>query len=233
MKPGDSQSVENLFNDLAPSYDLFNDLLSFGLHRVWKRQLLTWMQPIAGENWLDVCCGTGDLALSLARFVRPGGTVLGIDSAAKTLEIAKKRAKKKPWLPLSWMQGDALDTGLPDNHFDGAVMAFGLRNIVNPIDGLKELHRILKPDARAGILDFNPLIKNSLQGRFQTFYLRQVVVPLAAQAGFRDHYSYLEESLRVFPQGSTQESLALEAGFKKACHRTLAAGQMGALLIHN
>ena len=112
----------------------------------------------------------------------------------------KKRAKKKPWLPLSWMQGDALDTGLPDNHFDGAVMAYGLRNLSNYKAGLRELHRLLKPGGRAGILDFNQLGDGSIREKFQKFYLRKIVVPIASKAGLREHYAYLEKSLNQFPK---------------------------------
>ena len=76
VKPGDSEAVEQLFNDVAPRYDRLNDLLSLGLHRQWKRQLLAWLRPATGERWLDLCCGTGDLSLALARTVRPGGAVV-------------------------------------------------------------------------------------------------------------------------------------------------------------
>ena len=172
MRPGDPLAVENLFNDVAARYDLLNDLLSLGLHRVWKRQVLVWLAPNPGENWLDLCCGTGDMALALARRLRPGGFVFGIDSALEPLNVALKRAKREPWLSLSFIQKDVLETGLPANSFDGAVMAYGLRNLSNPSEGLKELHRLLKPGARAGLLDFNQLGKNSFQARFQKLYLR-------------------------------------------------------------
>ena len=95
MKPGKPLEIENLFNDIAPDYDRLNDLLSLGLHRLWKRQLLSWLAPVSGEKWLDVCCGTGDLALILADKVSPSGTVIGIDSAIGILDLAKKRMKEK------------------------------------------------------------------------------------------------------------------------------------------
>ncbi len=231
MKHPEPNSVENLFNSVAPNYDYLNDLLSFGLHRVWKRQLLLWLDPGQGQYWLDLCCGTGDLAIDLARLVRPGGSVLGVDSAEQTLVLARSRAMKVSWLPINWMRGDALDTGLPSNEFDGAVMAYGLRNLSDPLAGLVELRRLLRPGARAGVLDFNPKVDGSLGARFQQFYLRNFVVPVAANSGLESQYAYLEESLKRFPAGAVQVKLAIEAGFLEAYHRPLAVGQMGALLL--
>ena len=103
MKPRDSAAVEQLFNSVAPSYDRLNDLLSLGLHRQWKRQLLSWLSPKPGERWLDLCCGTGDLAIALARKLRPEGSVLGLDAAAATLALAAERASNEPWLPVQWV----------------------------------------------------------------------------------------------------------------------------------
>ncbi|MFM7754434.1 MAG: class I SAM-dependent methyltransferase, partial [Cyanobium sp.] len=91
FSPGDPAEVRRLFDQIAPRYDQLNDLLSLGLHRLWKRQALAWIQPAAGQHLLDLCCGTGDLALLLAARVRPGGTVLGLDAAAEPLEIAAAR----------------------------------------------------------------------------------------------------------------------------------------------
>ncbi len=231
MRPGDPQAVENLFNEVAPNYDRLNDLLSLGLHRIWKRQLLAWLAPLPGEKWLDLCCGTGDIALALAHRVSPFGTVLGVDSAIEPLSLAKKRSLEAPCLPVAWVHADALNTGLNTQDFDGAVMAYGLRNLADPKAGLKELHRLLKPGARAGILDFNQLPDKSIRSRFQKFYLRKIVVPIAAKFGLREQYVYLEESLKRFPMGHVQVDLAKEVGFSEAKHEFLAAGLMGALLL--
>ena len=129
MIPGDPRAVEQLFDVVAPSYDMLNDLFSFGLHRIWKTRLLDWVCPTKGEYWIDLCCGTGDLSLSLARRVGPSGAVIGLDAAIKPLALAKRRAAKEPWLELSWIQADALETGLPSEEFDGVAMAYGLVSI--------------------------------------------------------------------------------------------------------
>lgn len=240
LKPGDPEAVTALFETIAPRYDALNDLLSLGLHRLWKREAVLWIQPRPGQRLLDLCCGTGDLALLLAERVRPGGQVLGLDAAAEPLRLAAERSRTRPWLAVQWRQGDALATGLEDGWAEGAVMAYGLRNLQDPGAGLRELRRLLRPGARAAVLDFNrhdpdtqpagwPRQRTELALRFQQLYLRRLVVPLADLAGIRTQYAYLEKSLETFPAGPAQERLALEAGFAEARHRPLAGGQMGLL----
>jgi demethylmenaquinone methyltransferase/2-methoxy-6-polyprenyl-1,4-benzoquinol methylase len=233
VKPGEPEAVRELFETIAPRYDQLNDLLSLGLHRLWKRRAVLWLSPQPGQRLLDLCCGTGDLALLLAARVRPGGTVLGLDAAAAPLELARRRAARQPWLPVRWQQGDALATGLPDGGFDGAVMAFGLRNLADPGAGLRELRRLLRPGARAAVLDFNRPDPSRAAGGviagFQRLYLRGVVVPAARAFDLPEQYAYLEASLERFPIAAEQEALAREAGFSGARHRPLAAGLMGLL----
>jgi len=230
IRPGDPEQVRDLFDQIAPAYDCLNDTLSLGLHRLWKRQAVAWLAPSPGQRLLDLCCGTGDLALVLAQKVRTGGLVLGLDAAEAPLGQARRRAANQPWLPLEFRQGDAQATGLAAGWADGAVMAYGLRNLQDPAAGLQELRRLLKPGARAAVLDFNrPADGAGFTAGFQRFYLRQLVVPLARRAGLEPQYAYLEESLRRFPTGAQQEQLAAAAGFALARHRRLAAGQMGLL----
>ena len=233
MSAADPAAVRDLFERIAPRYDALNDLLSAGLHRHWKRTLLAVLRPQPGERFVDLCCGTGDLALLLAERVRPGGDVLGLDAAAAPLKRARERAARQPWLAVRWLQGDALATGLPAGWADGATMAYGLRNLSDPAAGLRELHRLLRPGGRAAVLDFNrPDPADPQAARisgFQQGYLRRVVVPVAAAAGLEEQYAYLEASLRRFPTGPEQERLAREAGFASARHWPVAFGLMGRL----
>lgn len=233
MSAAEPAAVRELFERIAPRYDALNDLLSGGLHRHWKRTMVAALQPRAGERFVDLCCGTGDLTFLLAERLRPGGEVLGLDAAAAPLERARSRAARQPWLPVRWLQGDALATGLPAGGADGATMAYGLRNLADPLAGLLEMRRLLRPGGRAAVLDFNrpdpadPRAERLSQ--FQRGYLRRVVVPVAAAAGLEAQYAYLEESLRRFPTGPEQERLAREAGFAQARHRPVALGLMGRL----
>ena len=229
MKPGDPDAVRDLFDQIAPRYDRLNDLLSLGLHRLWKRRALLWLRPVPGQRLLDLCCGTGDLALVLAARVRPGGKVLGLDAASAPLALAAGRSSRQPWLPLEWRQADALATGLPTGEADGAVMAYGLRNLADPAAGLRELQRLLRPGGRAAVLDFNRPPPGDAVADFQRGYLRRVVVPAARAFNLEDHYAYLEASLERFPSGVEQEKLARAVGFRWARHRPLAAGLMGLL----
>jgi demethylmenaquinone methyltransferase/2-methoxy-6-polyprenyl-1,4-benzoquinol methylase len=233
VNPGDPAAVRDLFEAIAPRYDLLNDLLSFGLHRFWKRQAIAWLAPKPGERFVDLCCGTGDLALLLAAALRPGGQVVGLDAATAPLVLARRRASSQPWLPVRWLQGNALATGLPAYWADGASMAYGLRNLADPAAGLAELHRLLRPGGRAVVLDFNrPDPADPQAARIQAFqraYLQRIVVPAAGLAGLHDHYAYLEASLQRFPTGPEQERLARAAGFASARHVPLALGTMGRL----
>ena len=225
--PAEAQAVRQLFDEVAPHYDRLNDLLSLGLHRLWKREMVQRLAPVAGEQWLDLCCGTGDLALVLAERLRRGGAVLAVDAAAAPLLKARRRHKRCPWLPVEWLQADALAVPRAAASFDGAVMAYGLRNLPDPAAGLRELRRLLQRDGRAAVLDFNR--GGGAASALQTQALRRVVVPVASQLGLKEQYAYLETSIAEFPTGVEQEQMALSAGFSWAQHRPMAGGLMGLL----
>ena len=230
MKPGNSRAIEDMFNAISSKYDLLNDIFSFGLHRFWKRKLLDILNPTFGEKWLDLCCGTGDMSILLARYMKNSENIIGMDSASKALLIARERSKKK-YSSIEWMNGDALDTNLPSNEFDGILMAYGLRNLSSHEAGLREIFRILKSGGRAGILDFRSFQRFSIQSLFQSIYLSLYVVPIASLFGLGKEYSYIKKSLIEFPSGDEQINIALSIGFKKAKYKTLVKGQMGILFL--
>ena len=230
MKPGNTRAIEEMFNSISSKYDFFNDMFSFGLHRFWKRKLLDILNPIDGEKWIDLCCGTGDMSILLARYMKNSDNITGIDSASKALLVARERSKKN-YSSINWINGDALATNLPLHQFDGLLMAYGLRNLSNYETGLREAFRILKPGGRAGILDFRSFQRISIQGLFQKVYLSIYVVPIASAFGLGKEYSYIKKSLVNFPSGAEQIDLALSVGFKKAEYKKLAMGQMGILIL--
>ena len=232
MRPGNTRAIEEMFNSISSRYDFLNDIFSFGLHRFWKRKLLEVLNPTFGEKWIDLCCGTGDMSILLARYMKSAKNITGLDSASQALLVARERSKKK-YSSIEWINGDALQTNLASNEFDGLLMSYGLRNLSSSYEGLREALRILKPGGRAGILDFRSFEGGSIKGLFQKIYLSLYVVPIASLFGLGQEYSYIKKSLINFPSGEKQIHLALSAGFKKAKYQTLAMGQMGILLLES
>jgi demethylmenaquinone methyltransferase/2-methoxy-6-polyprenyl-1,4-benzoquinol methylase len=233
MSQPSETDVQQIFDRIAPVYDRFNDLLSLGQHRIWKKMALRWCDPKQGETWLDLCCGSGDMTALLARQVAPTGHVIGVDFSKELLAIAANKAQN--YLPkikkiLTWQEGNVLSLPFADNNFDGATLAYGLRNVTNISQCLSELRRVLKTGARAAILDFHRP-SNSLMQSFQGFYLDRVVVPLADRFSMTDEYAYIAPSLARFPVGSEQVRLAKIAGFSQANHYAIANGMMGILVL--
>ncbi len=223
-----ADQIRQLFDRIAPQYDQMNRDMSFGLHQVWKQMAVRWSGAAEGMNCLDVCCGSGDLALLLARRVGETGQVTGVDFAARQLAIA---AQKNPYLQdrLSWIEADALNLPLDDNSFDAATMAYGLRNLTDIPQGLRALHSVLKPGAKAAILDFHTPT-NPLVSQFQQWYLNTIVVPTAERFELSEEYAYIGPSVDRFPSGSRQVDLAKAAGFADAVHYPIAGGMMGVLV---
>eukprot|EP00667_Euglena_gracilis_P005503 EG_transcript_5539 len=226
-----------LFNGIAPAYNLLNDVLSLGQHRLWKLQTVAFSEAAPGDHVLDLCCGSGDLALLLALRVGREGKVTAADFAADMLQQGQARAASPLALPLrlvsapvDWVQADALALPFPANTFSAATMGYGLRNVVSIPDALQELRRVLRPAAKAAILDFHRP-SNGVVAAFQRLYLDNLVVPAATVAGLQKEYQYIMPSLEAFPTGPEQEQLALAAGFRRAKHHELAAGLMGCLVV--
>jgi ubiquinone/menaquinone biosynthesis methyltransferase len=225
-----AETVQALFDRIAPVYDDFNQQLSFGLHWVWKRMAVAWSGAAPGHTCLDLCCGSGDLALLLARQVAPTGQVLGVDFSTAQLAVARQRAGRQwPRPAITWQQGDALALDFADSSFDAATMGYGLRNLTDIPQGLGELRRVLKPGARAAVLDFHPP-NNELVRQFQRWYLDTLVVPAADRCGLTAEYAYIAPSVDRFPNGNRQVALAKAAGFTTAVHYPLAGGLMGVLV---
>ncbi|MDX2241856.1 MAG: bifunctional demethylmenaquinone methyltransferase/2-methoxy-6-polyprenyl-1,4-benzoquinol methylase UbiE [Leptolyngbyaceae cyanobacterium bins.302] len=221
-------SVRELFDRIAPVYDQLNQWLSLGQHRIWKKMAIKWSGAKPGDVCLDVCCGSGDLALGLAEQVGKSGQVIGVDFSQEQLAIAQQRTRAHQ--PITWQAGDALNLPFADNFFDAATMGYGLRNVMDIPKCLRELYRVLKPGANAAILDLNhptnPLVQN-----FQQWYLDTIVVPIATRYGFSQEYAYLAPSLDRFPTGTEQVNLAHQVGFSAVTHYPIAGGTMGVLVV--
>lgn len=234
-----STQIRAIFDRIAPVYDQLNDWLSLGQHRIWKQMAVKWSNASSGDICLDLCCGSGDLALRLARQVGATGCVYGVDFSPQQLAIARERSLRKATLtqhqyrhaPIIWVEADVLDLPFADNYFDAATMGYGLRNVTDIPRSLKELHRVLKPGAKAAILDFHR--PSNLQLRaFQQWYLDTIVVPVAQQLGLTEEYAYINPSLDRFPTGREQVELALLAGFAASVHYPIVNGMMGVLVVN-
>lgn len=225
--------MQALFDRIAPVYDSLNTWLSFGQHRVWKQMTVDWARPFLGASCLDICCGSGDLAYLLARRAGYSGQVTGLDFAQQQLAIARQRNDdygRSALAPIDWVVGDALDLPYADNCFDAITMGYGLRNVASIPQSLEEIHRVLRPGARAAVLDFHRPETPGMQN-FQQAYLDAWVVPVARQFGLESEYAYISDSLRRFPTGDRQVELAQKAGFAAAVHYTMVGGMMGTLVV--
>jgi len=220
-----------MLNRISHKYDFLNNLLSFGLHRLWKRKLVNLLKPLNGDDWADLCCGTGDLAFLISERVSPGGSITGIDSAVDILNIAKKKSELKKNKFIKWEIIDVLEINDYSKNFDGICMSYGLRNLNNVEEGIKKVFYLLKDKGRAGFLDFNHSKENSLSNIFQKIYLRLIVVTISRIFNLSKEYEYIENSIRHFPKKNELIDIAREVGFKKAEYRTILWGQMGILIL--
>ena len=199
--PGEPRAakVNALFAAIARRYDLLNDVQSFGLHRRWKRRVIELAAVQPGNRALDLCCGTGDLALALAR---RGADVSGVDFSPAMLEIAEARRQrtfKSQISNLKFMPGDALQIPFPDASFDIVTVGYGLRNLTSWEKGLDEMHRVAKPGARLVVLDFGKPANALWRGIY--FAHLKCSVPLLGWifCGNADAYAYILESLKQYP----------------------------------
>ena len=231
MKFSKTIEVKNIFNKISYKYDFLNNLLSFGLHKLWKKKLVNLLKPLNGEDWADLCCGTGDLTFLISKRVSPRGSITGIDSAKEILDIAKKKSEIKKNKSIKWEIKDVLEINDYSKKFDGICMSYGLRNLNNVEGGIKKVFYLLKDKGRAGFLDFNHSTKNSLSNIFQKIYLRFVVVKISRIFNLNQEYAYIEKSIRNYPKKNELIKIAKEAGFKKAEYKTIFFAQMGILIL--
>ncbi|MBF2066328.1 MAG: bifunctional demethylmenaquinone methyltransferase/2-methoxy-6-polyprenyl-1,4-benzoquinol methylase UbiE [Calothrix sp. C42_A2020_038] len=226
-----SEEVRAIFNRIAPVYDKLNDRLSFGQHRVWKEMAVKWSQAKLGDTCIDLCCGSGDISLRLARRVGVMGKVYGVDFSSNLLAVAASRTQYSyKQAPIAWVEGDVLDLPFEDNYFDAATMGYGLRNVTDIPRCLQEIYRVLKVGASCAILDFHRP-QNSMMRTFQQWYLDNLVVSTATQMGLKNEYAYISPSLDRFPVGSEQVAIARQVGFAQATHYPIANDMMGVLVV--
>lgn len=216
--------VHGVFSNVASKYDIMNDVMSVGIHRVWKDAMMDWLAPRDHQRLLDVAGGTGDIAF---RFLKraPGATAVVCDMTEPMLIEGRKRAEAAAMAEkLDWVVGDAMSLPFDDNAFDVYTISFGIRNVTRPQDALAEAYRVLRPGGRLVVLEFNQIPNDGLQKLYDLYSFN--MIPRMGQiiAGDRDSYQYLVESIRKFPDQDTFAGMIRTAGFDNVKYRNLSLG---------
>ena len=224
--------VRAVFDSVAPRYDLMNDLMSGGIHRLWKREMVALLNPRPGERLVDVAGGTGDVALlawrHMARLGAPAGGkggVLVCDVNLRMLEVGRARALDDGILAgIEWICADAEALPLGDRSVDLYTIAFGLRNVTHLERALAEARRVLKPGGRFLALEFTPEASPLLQPLYDLYSYRLLPLMGRVVAGDRDAYLYLVDSIRRFPRQSALAQMIADAGLQRVKFRNLTGG---------
>ncbi|MFZ5963518.1 bifunctional demethylmenaquinone methyltransferase/2-methoxy-6-polyprenyl-1,4-benzoquinol methylase UbiE [Thalassococcus sp. BH17M4-6] len=216
--------VRGVFGSVASKYDVMNDAMSMGIHRIWKDAMMDWLAPRRGQRLLDVAGGTGDISF---RFLKRAGhghaTVL--DLTEPMLIEGRKRAEAEAMADsLDWVVGDAMALPFDDNSFDVYTISFGIRNVTRPQEALNEAYRVLRPGGRLMVLEFSQIPNPAMQWAYDRYSFN--VIPAMGQviANDRDSYQYLVESIRRFPDQETFLGMVRQAGFEQAKYRNLTMG---------
>ncbi len=222
--------VRRLFEAIAPRYDLMNRLLSAGFDARWRRRAVAAaLDGLEHADVADLCCGTGDLALQFARDRRVR-RVVGVDFSSRMIRLARAKAEScGPASPTSFVAGDAMETPLRAARFDVAAVAFGLRNLVDPAAGIREIGRLLRPGGRLLVLEFFAAGTGAKAAAFR-FYFRHVlprVGRLLSGAASIDAYRYLPDSVAAFARTDEVMGWCAEAGFEGVRCEPMLAGAVG------
>ncbi len=216
--------VRDVFDSVATRYDLMNDLMSAGMHRLWKRHTIDQAGTRPGHVVLDLAGGTGDLALKFARQVGPTGHVVLADINAAMLEQGRRRLVDAGVAGnLTIAQVDAENLPFEDSTFDRITIAFGLRNVTDKGAALRSMRRVLKPGGKALILEFSQPVR-ALKPAYDLYSFK--VLPLIGKvvASDQDSYQYLAESIRMHPDQETLLAMMADAGFERCRYQNLAGG---------
>jgi len=215
--------VRNVFDAVAPKYDLMNDLMSLGVHRLWKASFLDWLRPEGNMRLVDVGGGTGDIAFGFLE--RGGGDVTVVDINAEMLGVGRDRAVDRGILDnITWLNGDAETLPLPDACFDAYTIAFCIRNVTHIEAALADARRVLKPGGRFMCLEFSHVALPWLEKIYDAYSFKILPTIGATVAGDRAAYQYLAESIRRFPAQDEFTDMISAAGFGQVRHNNLSGG---------
>ena len=216
--------VQGVFTSVASKYDIMNDVMSVGIHRIWKDAMMDWLAPRPGQKLLDVAGGTGDISFRFLKRAGSGHSTV-LDITESMLVEGRKRAEAEQRAnSLDWVVGDAMALPFEDNTFDVYTISFGIRNVTRPQEALNEAYRVLKPGGRLMVLEFSQIPNAAMQKAYDLYSFN--VIPKMGKliADDYDSYQYLVESIRKFPDQNTFLGMVQAAGFANAKYRNLTMG---------
>ena len=216
--------VQGVFNSVSSKYDVMNDVMSLGVHRIWKDMMMDWLAPHDDQKLLDVAGGTGDIAFKfLERSSSGHATVL--DLTTSMLTEGRKRAEAQQMTnQINWVVGDAMNLPFEDNLFDAYTVSFGIRNVTRPQEALKEAYRVLKPGGRIMVLEFSQIPVPLGQWLYDRYSFNFIPKMGKVITNDRASYQYLVESIRKFPDQETFLGMIKSAGFENTKYRNLTLG---------
>ena len=217
--------VHGVFSSVASKYDIMNDAMSMGIHRIWKDAMIDWLAPRAGMHLLDVAGGTGDIAFRCLNRLKGDGRATVLDMTQSMLDEGKRRAEaEKLANQLDWVCGDAMALPFKDNTFDAYTISFGIRNVTRVPDAIAEAYRVLKPGGRFLVLEFSQVPVPMLQWLYDRYSFNMIPRMGQVITGDRDSYQYLVESIRKFPDQETFAGMIRDGGFEQVKYRNMTMG---------
>ncbi|MEM9725019.1 MAG: bifunctional demethylmenaquinone methyltransferase/2-methoxy-6-polyprenyl-1,4-benzoquinol methylase UbiE [Pseudomonadota bacterium] len=216
--------VRGVFDSVASRYDLMNDLMSAGVHRLWKAAMIDWLSPRSGGALLDLAGGTGDIAILAQDRVGGGLETTIADLTEAMLQEGRKRFEADGRAPAAWVCADATRLPFQDKSFDYVTMAFGIRNVAEPDKALSEIRRVLRPGGRFMCLEFSHVVEPGLARLYDAYSFNVIPAMGRIVTGDGDSYQYLVESIRRFPNQERFAGMIREAGFGQVSYRNLTRG---------
>ena len=220
-----SNLVKKIFENVSDRYDLMNDFMSLGIHRVWKESMLDWLAPRRGQSLIDVAGGTGDIAFNFIKRAKTGANATILDLTESMMIEGKKKTIDLPEeTQINWVCGDAMRMPFSNCTFDVYTISFGIRNVTNISKTLAEAYRVLKPGGRLMILEFSS-VNNDLISWIYDKYSFNIIPKLGEfVSNDRESYQYLVESIRKFPNQEKFSEMIINEGFRKVKYRDLTFG---------